>query len=383
MFAGIHAVHGAVRVLHCVLLDAAPATARIGRMKFSLYYLPTYDPEHHGSERGMFEQIFEQVDVAERAGMDSAWFSEHHFTDYGGHVPSVPVLLAAVSQRTERLKVGSAGICLPLHNPVEIAEQLGMVDVLSGGRLRVGVVHAFLHYEFGHLNIPMDESRERMREAVDVLHGVWRSEAFSYQGRFNTLDGVRVLPRPVQRPHPRLMFGTILTRESFEYAGRNGLDLMVIPYLSDAAGNAEKIGWYTGSLRDTGRDPAAHEVMAPCFLYCAPTDARAKEEGRAGMLGYLGYLREAVAQDRWGAGYTHYSGMVGKLDQMIGAYDLLFDERTLFGSPGRIIARIRELEAIGVTEIALKIDQPRMPRAQIMASLDLFVREVLPAFAGR
>lgn len=352
-------------------------------MKFSLYYLPTYDPAHHGSQRGLYDKIFEQVDFAEENGFDTVWFSEHHFTEYGGHVPNVPVMLAALSQRTSKLRIGSAGVCLPLHNPVDLAEQLGMVDLLSNGRLRVGVVHAFLHYEFAHYNIAMDESRERMREALDVLLGVWRSEKFSYSGKFNRLDGVTILPRPVQQPHPRVTLGTILTRDSFEMAGQRGLDLMVIPYLSNAAGNAEKIGWYRAALAQAGHNAADFNVMAPCFLYAAATDQKAKEDGRAGMIGYLKYLRKAVADDKWGTGYKHYTGMVSQLDHLIGDYDLLFDERTLFGSPKRIVEIVRQLQSVGVTEIALKIDQPAMAQGQIMESLRLFAREVLPEFAGK
>src|SRR5579862_487281 len=106
-------------------------------MKFGLFCLPSYYPDVYGSVGNHMRHIVDFTASAEDLGFDAVWANEHHFHPYGGHIPSVPVFLSAMAQRTKRVRLGSSVIVMPLHNPIEIAEQLAMVDLISAGRVEL------------------------------------------------------------------------------------------------------------------------------------------------------------------------------------------------------------------------------------------------------
>ena len=142
-------------------------------MKFGLLYLPSFDAETHSSPANLYQQIFEQVELAESLNYDCVWCAEHHFCAYGGDIPNPPLFLAALAQRTSKIRLGTAGVALPLNRPLNTAEQLAMVDNMCGGRLDIGVVRAFMESEYRALNVDMDESRARFNEGLDILLGSW------------------------------------------------------------------------------------------------------------------------------------------------------------------------------------------------------------------
>lgn len=349
-------------------------------MKFSLLFLTAYDPHTHGSERDLYEQMLAQVDFAEAAGFHRVWMAEHHVGGYGGQLPCVPVMLSAVAQRTRRIGLGSGGVCVPLHKPLELAEQLAMVDVLSGGRLEVGCANAFLPYEFDAFNISMDESRERFRESIEIMRGLWSNERFSYAGKYSQLDDVQLTPRPLQRPHPPLSIATIMTRESFEYAGANAFNLMVVPYINSLDDVAERIGWYHDSLRANGHDPAAFNVMGAFHLFCHENHDHAYAHMRRPMVEYLKNVRDSAGRGRFGKGYAGYEKMAAGIQQLMDNYDLMFAERTLYGTPEKLIAQSRAAEAAGLTEISLITILPAVSAEDSMRSLRMFAEQVMPAF---
>lgn len=348
-------------------------------MKFSLFLLPSYDPSTHGSAADAYEQVLSEAEYADANGYDSIWLAEHHFRPYGGLTPSVPVLLAAIAGRTKRLRLGSGGLCLTLHNPLELAEQMAMVDNLSRGRARMGVVRAFLHYEFEAFRVDMGESVERFREGVEVICGLMANEKFSYNGKFNKLSDVTLTPRPVQKPHPPIIVGTVMTRESFEYAGRNGFDLMVVPYITSIEEVAEKIGWYHAALREAGHDPADHGVMSAFHLYCDDDEGRAYAVGKKAVQGYLKSFIESVKRDVWSKDYKGYEGMMKGLGYLHDDYDL-FRTRALIGTPAELVQQVEKYEKAGITELGLVNFMPAVNREQSMRSLELFTDGVMAKY---
>jgi natural product biosynthesis luciferase-like monooxygenase protein len=351
-------------------------------MKFSLLYLPAYDPATHGSEREMYEQIFDEVDFAEREGFHRVWVAEHHAGGYGGQLPCVAVMLSALAQRTRRIGLASGGVCVPLHRPIELAEQLAMVDVLSNGRLEVGCANAFLPHEFEAYNVDMDESRERFRENIEILLGLWSNERFTYHGKYSHLDDVELTPKPVQKPHPRLSIATIMTRESFEYAGRNGFNLMVVPYINSLEDVAERIGWYHAGLREAGHDPVDFNVMGTFHAYCHEDDATAYETMRIPMYEYMRNVRDSARRGRFGKGYEGYEKLSEGVQKLMDNYDLMYQERTLFGTPEKLISRINDAKEAGLTEISFITLMPSLSAEQSMRSLQLLSERVMPVFNG-
>ena len=347
-------------------------------MRFGLFYLPSFDPAVHRDSATLFRQIIEQVQLAESIGLDSTWVAEHHFTPYGGDVPNPPLLLAALAQHTERMRLGTAGVALPLSRPLNTAEQLAMIDALSGGRLDIGVVRGFLNFEFEALNVPMDESRERFYEGIDIIRGTFANEVFSYDGKHNRFRDVALRPRPVQSA-PRISVGSVMSPETLEYAGRNGFDLMVIPYAVSPKVIRQQVGVYHEALRSVGRDPDDHRVMAPYHMYVDEDEERAKDTVRDPMLRYVGYLRDAVAGDRWSGDYEAYRGMV-KMVEALMDFDLLYEDRTLFGDGKRVRDRIHAAMELGITDLSFVTILPGLAQKDILASLRRFSSEVLPEF---
>src|SRR3989475_11038868 len=141
------------------------------------------------------------MEWTKQLGFDQVWLTEHHFIDYGLAVD--PGSLAATAAAlTRRVRIGLAAAILPFHHPLRLAEQMALIDIISKGRLDVGVGRGNRPAEFKGYHVPQQENRERFDETVDVIQRGWTEERFSYHGRFFSFDDVRVIPKPVQRPHP-------------------------------------------------------------------------------------------------------------------------------------------------------------------------------------
>lgn len=347
-------------------------------MRIGLLYLPTFDARMHADSAGLYQQIFEQVELGEALGFDTVWLAEHHFTPYGGDIPNPPLLLAALAQRTTRMRLGTAGVALPLNRALNTAEQLAMVDALSGGRLDIGVVRAFLDFEFDALQVDMGESRDRFNESIDILLGTWANERFSYHGRYNRFENVALRPRPVQR-RPRIVVGTVLSPESARYAGLNGFDLMVIPYAVSLAGVKRTVQVYHEALLEGGHEIGDHHVHGTFHMYVDHDEAAAKAATRQPMLDYVQYFAEATAGDRWSKDYAGYQGLAAKV-LALKDYDVLYDRRTLIGDPARLHDTMALILEAGITELSVVTILPGLPQEKILDSMRLFAAEVMPKY---
>ena len=347
-------------------------------MKFSMFYLTSFHEETHKDAANMYQQIYEQVELAESIGFQKVWMPEHHLTDYGGDVPAPLLMLGALAQRTSRIKLGTGGVALPLHRPLELAEQLAMVDVMSNGRLEIGMVRAFLDYEYAAYNVDMGESRERFNEGHQIIRGLFEHERFSYDGKFTRFDDVQLRPRPIQRK-PRMVLGTIMTEESFRYAGHNGLDLMVVPYLLPFDFVKGMLDVYRSALVEAGYTVEDFNIMSHFFYYGHADAALAKERPRRSLMNYLRSVRDAVSGDRWSKDYKGYEGIVKKVDALMD-YEMMFKERSLYGHPEIFHRRVEEIAAAGITEIGLMPSMPGMPHDKVMETLEFFGNELLPEY---
>ena len=156
-------------------------------MKISLFHLPSFFPEVHKSDAQFYQDMLAETDIAESLGFHSVWFAEHHFYNYGGHLPSVPVIGAAVAQRTKNIRIGSGIALLPLQDPIRIAEEYAMLDCLSGGRLEFGIGRGFQKGEYDAFERDMGDSRALFEEAHDIIINAWTSEKHSFNGSFHGL----------------------------------------------------------------------------------------------------------------------------------------------------------------------------------------------------
>ena len=149
----------------------------------------------------VFARATEMAQTADRLGFDSIWCAEHHFSTYG--YLSRPLMFAIhLAAQTERIRVGSAVVVLPLHHPLIVAEEIATADLLSGGRLDVGLGRGYQRYEFERLGQTLDQSRERFDESVDILLKAFAGDPFSHEGKYYSFGETSVFPMSIQQPHP-------------------------------------------------------------------------------------------------------------------------------------------------------------------------------------
>src|SRR5882724_4726005 len=188
-------------------------------MEFGLFFLMQRDEAW--TEHEVYVSGLEQMLAAEALGYTSVWIAEHHFNDYG-LCPSPPVLASFVAARTTTLRLGMGVSLLPLHHPVDLAEQLAVLDVVSEGRLDVGIGRGGTLQDYQTFQSDRGDSRARVEEGIALMRESWGGAPFDFRGRFHSAERLHVRPRPTQRPHPPL-FIAANSEDSVLSAARLGL----------------------------------------------------------------------------------------------------------------------------------------------------------------
>jgi len=156
-------------------------------------------------EKQAFEELLEQILFTEKLGFDEAWFAEHHHSDYG-MLASPNLIIAALSRRTEHLRFGNLVSVLPLYDPMRLAEECGMLDILTNGRLNVGLGRGVPKDDMKH-RLDRDTAQARFEEGIEILLRAWTGETFSYSGKAWGYEEISCRPLPLQKPHPPIYYG--------------------------------------------------------------------------------------------------------------------------------------------------------------------------------
>src|SRR5262245_3454952 len=188
-------------------------------MDFGLFFLMQRDESW--SEHDVYDSALRQMLAAEPQGYHSVWIAEHHFNDYG-LCPAPTVLAAFVAARTTTLRLGVGVNVLPLHHPVDLAEQLAVLDVVSGGRLDVGIGRGGTLQDYQTFQSDRSDSRKRVEEGIALMQQCWSGRPFDFEGRFHSAERLHVRPRPTQEPHPPLYMAAN-SEDSVRSAARLGM----------------------------------------------------------------------------------------------------------------------------------------------------------------
>lgn len=178
----------------------------------------------------IYDMALERIAIMDTTGYDAVWLAEHHFSDFSV-CPSVHMMGVMAAARTKRLRIGTGVSLAPFYNPLRLAEEVALLDVLSGGRVNWGAGRGFERSEFKAFGIPGEESAARFHETVDIVLKAWTNERLSYQGKYHSYDGVEVLPKPLQVPHPPVWMaaGSI---PAIEWAAAKGFSILMDPHAS-------------------------------------------------------------------------------------------------------------------------------------------------------
>ena len=227
----------------------------------------------------VYERVLERIEIMDRAGYAAVWLAEHHFQSFSV-CPSIHMMATAVAARTRRIRIGTAVSLAAFYHPLRLAEEVALLDVLSGGRVNWGAGRGFHRREFEIFGVAPEESAARFREAVDIVVAAWRNERLTFAGRFHSFDDVEVLPKPLQQPHPPVWLAAS-SDDSITRAAHDGFAILMDPHSAHEE-IGRKLAVYADGLRSAGYDAASREVPIARLVAIADTAARAEEVARRG-----------------------------------------------------------------------------------------------------
>jgi alkanesulfonate monooxygenase SsuD/methylene tetrahydromethanopterin reductase-like flavin-dependent oxidoreductase (luciferase family) len=326
-------------------------------------------PEFDSSEG--FRDFIEYNIEAEALGFHSTFVVEHHFTGYG-QVSATLNLLTWLGARTRWLRLGTAVIVLPWHNPVLLAEQAATLDLLSGGRLDFGIGKGYRYNEFAGFCVSMEEADARFDECLEVILKAWTAdEPFSHRGKYWRFDNIVVEPPTAQRPHPQIWMGAGSER-SIRQVAAQGFNLLLGQYASpqDVAWN---IAVYRSEVEAHGRhfDPMQVGVTRAFFVAENAAEREAAMERR--LQNRMRQLKLATRPD----GTVH-----GGPDRATGDPRAVNEASAIYGNPDDIAKKLEELREAGVGYVLIN-GGGSGGGGRGRESLRRFAREVMPVFAGR
>lgn len=353
-------------------------------MRYGLFYLPSSLPSTGPESAERFRTIVDQVSFGEEIGFDSVWLAEHHFHPFAGFFSSPPVIGAAIAQRTTRMRIGTAVILLPYHNPLRVAEDYATLDCLSNGRVEFGVGHGFVKWEALTFGIPLDELRDRFKENIEVVLTAWTEPALHHKGRFHEFSGVRVYPRPVQEPHPAVWMAATTSVESFELSGRAGFRMMLIPFLNDVEELRVKMQAYFSARRAAGHDPSTARVLGVYHAYVGESSAEARAAAAPGLAEYHSAASQAHGLTTGIPDPESYRSHERHRAQMkrLSFDDLVHQSRVLIGSAAEVRDKVEYVrERLFLTDLAGDFALGGLTDAQARASMRRFMEKVAPQVA--
>jgi natural product biosynthesis luciferase-like monooxygenase protein len=244
-----------------------------------------------------YQVVKEQIELmrsAEDLGFDSVWPAEHHFSEYG-YCASPAVSLAAIASVTKRIRLGTGVVVLPFHNPIRVAEEFAMLDLMSDGRIDFGVGRGYQPTEYRGFQIDQTKSRGIFNESLEVIKQAWTQERVNFKGVHFNIEDQPVRPKPLQKPHPPIWVAA-LSEASFSMIGKLGYNLLCAPVFGfQGASGVNLLNSYRDALRQGGYDPKTREIAALCMVYCGETTEQARKEFADPVLWYYRTIAKYVA----------------------------------------------------------------------------------------
>ena len=348
-------------------------------MKFALFILASWSNEERSAQRRVYSEALEQIQFAEELGFDSVWIAEHHSSRYG-IFPSLVPILSFVAARTRKIRIGTGVSVLPFHNPIFLAEEVAMLDVLSEGRLDFGVGRGSKDYEYGNFNIDFGSRDGRFQEVLDIILGLWTTRRFSYQGEFYQVKDITLAPSPLQQPHPPVFLAVSRTAASIDVAVSRDLPILT-SFSTPEADNLGLFSLYAERCAALGKTSNLDQMPYFRFVYLSEDQEEARE-----------YPRKALTWVRDLGGYrrtlTHGEEIDIDLDHWRRtrpteppSYDSELKTTTYFDTPDDCIRRIAILKKEhNINYFGASMSFGSMEHDKVMRSMELFAKKVMPKF---
>lgn len=330
-------------------------------MRLSAISVSDHYPHHSRSVPDLYGELLGQALLADELAYNTFFVAEHHFHEYGV-VPNPAVLLSGIAQRTKHIRLGPAISVLPFRDPVLVAEDYAMLDVLSGGRLVLGVGSGYLKHEFAGFGVKAEEKRDRFDENLWVVERLLRGERVLHVGRYATVHDVRLNIVPLQKD--LAVYVASLRKEGAYDIGFQGRRLMCVPYAT--LDRFDEIGGLMTEFRrgrgDAGFANTSDDATAVALHTCvAATDGEARD-------------RAAIAFDRY-VSTRLYANRAGY-------DDVIRSGLALFGSVDTVVEKMLRLKSMGVDHVMCMFNFGLMSDAEVRRSMKVMMEEVMPRVAA-
>ncbi len=328
----------------------------------------------------------EQACLAEAAGFDGVWLTEHNFTGESVYCDPIP-FASVLAARTSRIRIGFAVIQLALRHPIRLATQLALLDNLSGGRIDVGVGHGtnYNEYEFMGYGLRSGDSRDRMAETLEVMVRAWVESPLVHDGKFYQLSLPELRPRPVQRPHPPI-WRAVSSAGSVRECGRLGDPILLarIPL----ARVPERLALYEAGLAESALDDAARAARRADtalwrFVHVADSQAQAEDELTAALVHTRHHMVHARATHNPSDFHVDDARVNPWNDPRVSDDDgarYSLEASSLYGTPARVAEQIAAIRDAGVQHVLCQLSTGFLPHDRVMASTRAFGETVAPRF---
>jgi alkanesulfonate monooxygenase SsuD/methylene tetrahydromethanopterin reductase-like flavin-dependent oxidoreductase (luciferase family) len=320
-------------------------------------------PERRVPLSTVYQRALQRIEVMDQTGYDAVWLAEHHFGTYSV-CPSVHLMAMHVADRTSRLRIGTAVTLAAFYHPLRIAEEVALLDVLSGGRVNWGVGRGFDRTEYQAFDVTAEESYPRFREHVDIVRQAWTDERLTYHGAFWDFDDVEVLPKPHQLPHPPMWMAST-SPGAIEWSARLGYSILMDPH-SSHADIGEKRRFYDETLAAAGHPVGGRDIPVARLLAVATTATEAEEIARRGARWITSSYANPDHQV-FGAAGVPFAPTADPIDRYV-------EQVVLWGTPDKVVDQLQELrETISLDYL--------MCAPLSHSTFELFTEKVLPKLA--
>jgi natural product biosynthesis luciferase-like monooxygenase protein len=347
-------------------------------MQFGMLHL--FENPIGKSEHTIVHEQLALMRAAEDLGFDSVWPAEHHFSEYG-YCASPALSLAAIAGTTKTLRLGTGVVVLPLNHPLRVAEDYAMLDLMSNGRVDLGVGRGYQPTEFGCYGVDLSHSRQMFDEGMQVIRQAWTQERVNFQGRYYQFAEVPVRPKPLQQPHPPIWMAC-LSPETFALAGRYGFHLLYGTVFGLPPDKAhDRLQDYSRGLRDGGHDPATRRRAALMMIYVADSMEQARREFAEPVIWYYRTIAKYVAPPKGAAPVPTYEMYTQTRDLAATASwdDLLHRKAVICGTADYVVEELtRAQDVYGFTDLLCWTRLGGLDHRKVLRSMELMHTRVFP-----
>ncbi|MFP6780717.1 MAG: LLM class flavin-dependent oxidoreductase [Gammaproteobacteria bacterium] len=316
----------------------------------------------------LYRDLFQQVRLAEELGYDNVWLTEHHFTE-DGYNPSLLTTAAAIAAQTRQIRIGTFILLLPYLHPAMAAEDIASVDIISDGRLDLGVGQGYSFHEFNALKIDRKTRARRLYEGLEIYKKLFSDDTVTFDGEFTQIEDLRLSPKSIQQPYPPVWIGA-RGPKGIKRAAQNGYNLM-------ATFGPDPAPLYLQTLKEEGRNPDDFKIVQLRLVYLAESEDQAWADCQDHLFHTLDFYRDIVVDANDAQGDDEFMPIT-KPEQIRHAQS---NDLIMVGTVDQVAEKMEKFaKEYTCTDLCVYSQFPGMDISKVNRSMELFANHIMPAF---